>query len=222
MKVAPDSQSLCVSALGDKVSLITLNLEVTNDLSLRALVDLGASNNFARRQSLEDRRLKFVERVTSPMRLTVRLATGASIAVMKRVVRFHYTLENLQYNDDLIVLDLDDKFDIILGLPCLRRYEPRVSWQHRTVKMPATCSSGGHLMNILERSQACGCTASECNGLTCGTVVSESAQDHSGTRSQCDNQSHCRGSRRILCGCTGSAEGPPLEQVEWIGTWVYA
>ena len=53
MKVALDSQSLCVSALGDEATLITLNLEVTKDLSLRALVDSETSNNFVRRQSLE-------------------------------------------------------------------------------------------------------------------------------------------------------------------------
>ena len=47
----------------------------------------------------------------------MRLATGTSITVMKRVVRIHYTLEDLQYDDDFIVLDLDDKFDVILGLP---------------------------------------------------------------------------------------------------------
>ena len=172
---------MCVSARGDEVPLLTLNLEVTKDLSLRALVDCWASNNFARRQSLEDRRLKFVERVTPPTRLKLCLATGASIAVMKRVVGFHYTLEDLQYNDDFIVLNLDEKFDVILGLPWLRKYEPRVSWQHRTVKMPATCSSDGYLTNVLERSQACGCTASECDGLTCGTFVSTTAQDHSVT-----------------------------------------
>ena len=34
-------------------------------------------------------------------------------------------------------------------------------------------------MNILERPQACKCTTSECDGLTCGTVVSTTAQDHS-------------------------------------------
>ena len=36
-------------------------------------------------------------------------------------------------------------------------------------------------MNVLELSQACGCTASECDGLTCGTVVSTTVQDHSVT-----------------------------------------
>ena len=94
-KVAPDTQCLCVSAPGDEVSLITLELKVTNELSLRALVDCGALNNFVRRQSLEGRRLKFIERVTPSTRLTVRLSTGAWIAVMKCVVGFHYTLEEL-------------------------------------------------------------------------------------------------------------------------------
>ena len=41
-------------------------------------------------------------------------------------------VEDKQYDDDFIVLDLDDKFDVILGLPWLRRYEPRGSWQHRS------------------------------------------------------------------------------------------
>ena len=125
---------------------------MTKDLSLRALVAYRAANNLVRHQSLEDRRLKFVECVTPPTRLTVRLATGASIAVMKRVVLFHYTLEDLQYKDGFIVLDLDDKSDVILGLPWLSRYKQRVIWQHRTVNMPATCSSDGHLIKVLERT----------------------------------------------------------------------
>ena len=114
-RVAPDTQSLFVSAPGDEGYLITLKLKVTNDLSLKALVDCGASNNFIRRQSLEGRRLKYVERDIPLTRMTVRLATGASITVMKRVVKFHYTLRDSQYDDNFIVLDLDDKFDVILG-----------------------------------------------------------------------------------------------------------
>ena len=47
------------------------------------------------------------------------LDSGASITVMKRVVNFHYTSKDLQYDDDFIVLDLDDKFDVILGVPLL-------------------------------------------------------------------------------------------------------
>ena len=78
--------------------------------------------------------------------MTVRLTTGASVTVMKRVVCITYTLKGVQYDGDFIILDLDDKFDVILGLPWLRRYEPQVSWHRRTVDMPVTCSSDGHLM----------------------------------------------------------------------------
>ena len=85
-KVAPKTQSLCVAASGNEVSLSTLILEVTQSMSLRALVDCGASNNFVRRQSLDNRELEYVEREIPPTRMTVRLATGASVTVMKRVV----------------------------------------------------------------------------------------------------------------------------------------
>ena len=88
-KVTPDTQSLCVSAPGDEVSLITLILEVTKDLSLRALVDCGESNNFLRLQSLEVGNFNFVEREIPPTRTTVRLATGVSINGKKRVVGIH-------------------------------------------------------------------------------------------------------------------------------------
>ena len=45
-KDAPNAQSLCVTASVNEVSLITLKLEVAKDMSLRALVDCGALNNF--------------------------------------------------------------------------------------------------------------------------------------------------------------------------------
>ena len=91
---------------------------------------------------------------------------------MKRVVGICYTLKEVQYHDDFIVLDLDDKFDVILGLPWLRRYEPQVSWNRRSVNMPADCSSDVHPMNVLELPPPCGCTTSKCTGLMCGSVVS--------------------------------------------------
>ena len=53
----------------------------------------------------------------------------------ERVFGIPYTLKVEQYDDDFIVLDLDDKIDVILGLSWLRRYEPRVIWQHRYVMM---------------------------------------------------------------------------------------
>uniref|UniRef100_A0AAV1UTT3 Uncharacterized protein n=1 Tax=Peronospora matthiolae TaxID=2874970 RepID=A0AAV1UTT3_9STRA len=45
-KIAPNTHALCVTAPSDEVSLITLKIEVTSGMSLRALVDCGASNSF--------------------------------------------------------------------------------------------------------------------------------------------------------------------------------
>ena len=46
--------------------------------------------------------------------------------------------------------------------------------------MPVASSPDGHLINAMERPLTCGCTASECDGLTCGSVVSTTAHGHGG------------------------------------------
>ena len=45
---------------------------------------------------------QFIKREIPPTRMTVRLATGALITLMKRVVGLHYTLEGSQNDDDFI------------------------------------------------------------------------------------------------------------------------
>ena len=61
----------------------------------------------------------------------MRLATGASIKVDERVVGLHYALQGKRYDDDFIVLDLDETFDVILALPWLIKYEP---WTAGSIK----------------------------------------------------------------------------------------
>ena len=61
MKVAPNTQSLCVATSGKEVFLITLKLEGADNLPLRALVYCGASNNFVQRQLLDNSKLKYIE-----------------------------------------------------------------------------------------------------------------------------------------------------------------
>uniref|UniRef100_A0AAV1T7L0 Uncharacterized protein n=1 Tax=Peronospora matthiolae TaxID=2874970 RepID=A0AAV1T7L0_9STRA len=81
-KIAPNTQSLCVTVPIDEVSLITLKIDVTTGMPIRFLVDCGASNSFIGRQSLEDSRLKYVEQEIPPTRMTVRFATVASATVV--------------------------------------------------------------------------------------------------------------------------------------------
>ncbi|CAI5710959.1 unnamed protein product [Peronospora effusa] len=102
--------------------------------------------------------------------MTVRLATGASVTVKKRVVGIHYTLE---------------------GKKITMAQKVRAMGQLAASNREDACRlfiSDRHLMNVLERSQACECTTSECDGLTCGSVVSTTAQELSVTDSHAVEQ----------------------------------
>ena len=94
--------------------LIALDLFVEERATpLRALVDSGASEKFIRSRSLSDS-LNYKEKRCSPSRLLVRLATGATVELDKRMVQLSYTYEGRESDDEFMVLDLDKKFDVIL------------------------------------------------------------------------------------------------------------
>ncbi|KAK1947631.1 hypothetical protein P3T76_001641 [Phytophthora citrophthora] len=42
-------------------------------------------------------------------------------------------LNVMTFVEDLIVLDLDDKFDLVLGMPWLARHDPVINWEKRTL-----------------------------------------------------------------------------------------
>ena len=100
-------------------NLVTLTIEGTKDKTLRALVHCEASDKAIWRQSQNDRRLKYVECTIPPTRMTMRLLTRTLVTKPKRALWIDYTLEDNKYDDDFIVLDRNDKFDVILKLPCL-------------------------------------------------------------------------------------------------------
>ncbi|GMF57336.1 unnamed protein product [Phytophthora fragariaefolia] len=79
------------------------SVSTSDTLSLRALVDYGASNNFVRLQSLA--RLDFEEVELPRSLLEVRLATGVVVRTEKRVVRARFSCEEKKFVDELIVLD---------------------------------------------------------------------------------------------------------------------
>ncbi|KAG3013287.1 hypothetical protein PC123_g27090 [Phytophthora cactorum] len=51
----------------------------------------------------------------------------------KRVVRVRFSYKHRVFVENLIVLDLDDKFDLVLGMPWLARHDPVVNWEKRTL-----------------------------------------------------------------------------------------
>ncbi|KAF1316222.1 reverse transcriptase, partial [Globisporangium splendens] len=111
-------------------SLIVLKVHVDGIATpLRALVDTGASNNFVRNEVIV-RHGVFVPDANEEKTMIVRLANGSTVKMPKRVVRLAIKCEDFRGEDEFILLDLDDKFGIILGMPWLKRYQPSIDWMN--------------------------------------------------------------------------------------------
>ncbi|GMF62418.1 unnamed protein product [Phytophthora fragariaefolia] len=121
---APSERHSHCKKKDDKPNLVILKVNSKRGSSLRALVDCGASSNFVRLQSLA--RLDFEEVELPRSLLEVRLATGVIVRTEKRVVRARFSYEEKKFVDELMVLDLDDKFDMVLGMPWLARHDPGI------------------------------------------------------------------------------------------------
>ncbi|GMG17748.1 unnamed protein product [Phytophthora fragariaefolia] len=65
--------------------------------------------------------------------LEVRLETGVLIRTKKRVVRARFSYEEKKFVGEHILLDLDDKFDMVLGMPWLARHDLVIDWAKRTI-----------------------------------------------------------------------------------------
>ncbi|POM78720.1 Gag protein [Phytophthora palmivora] len=92
----------------------------------RVLIDSGASTNFARRQTVARNDDKYADALRESKgrgQISVRLADGTVVNVpgvrMDLVVKF----EDFDSTESFLVLDMD-KYDLILGIPCLDKREP--------------------------------------------------------------------------------------------------
>jgi hypothetical protein len=117
--------------------LITIELNVEGiSKSFRALVDTGASNNFVRAQTLLEHSLAPTPSGLTTPSLIVRLANGTIVKVPKRTISLNLSFTGFKGKDKFIILDLDERFDLILGMPWLTRYSPRIDWSLQSLSFP--------------------------------------------------------------------------------------
>ncbi|GMF58289.1 unnamed protein product [Phytophthora fragariaefolia] len=98
------------------------------------LVDSGASGNYARRSTMEGRQL-YAKALKARNRdiVTVRLATGTSVTVPKVHVDLGVKFLDFDSVERCLVLDLDARYDLILGMAWLERHEPWIDWRSKTL-----------------------------------------------------------------------------------------
>ena len=129
----------CSDSRDDEEPLIVLKLRLRDsNREISALVDTGATNNFVRSETLKGLPHQcWKEKKQSPSMLHVRLADGTVVKERKRIVNLHYTHEGKEHYDDFVVLKLDDRFDVILGMPWLAENSPTIDWRTRSVTVNA-------------------------------------------------------------------------------------
>ena len=137
--------------VGLPTRLIVIELEVEGlPRALRALVDTGASNNFVRSDVVKPL-LLHVDSSAIVSELIVKLANGSTLRVPKRSLVLNFKFDTLSGKDSFLLLDLDDRFDAILGVPWLSKYRPVIDWASQSLTFPHgevisfdVCPSDGH------------------------------------------------------------------------------
>ena len=91
------------------------------------LIDSGASGNYVRSLSLEGSQ-QYAEalKLHEGDVITVRLAAAARVAVPKVPLNSGVLLIDFNSIERCLVLDLDSRYDLILGMGWLERHEPWV------------------------------------------------------------------------------------------------
>ena len=106
------------------------------------MINSRASGNYVRRRSLEGSQ-QYAEALKAHEGdvITVRLATGARVTVPK--VSLNLGAKVLDFNsiEGCLGLDLDSRYDLILGMVQLERHEPRIDWRSRTLEATRNVSS---------------------------------------------------------------------------------
>ena len=89
--------------------------------TFRLLIDTGATSNFAAKSALDRDAAAYagLTRINDTSSMSARLANGDTVNVEERL---RVRLQFLDFNcvEDLYVIDMTPKFDIILGMPWLR------------------------------------------------------------------------------------------------------
>ena len=98
--------------------------------TFRLLIDTGATSNFAAKSALDRDAAAYagLTRIDDTSSMSARLANGDTVNVEERL---RVRLQFLDFNcvEELYVIDMTPKFDIILGMPWLRKHQPWIDWK---------------------------------------------------------------------------------------------
>ncbi|GMF35226.1 unnamed protein product [Phytophthora fragariaefolia] len=103
---------------------------------MTVLIDSGASFNFATKASVARNNALYasaLEASKSNTNVFVCLPTGPIVSTRKVTIPLSVKFDDFNSFEPFIVLDMDDRYDLILGMPWLAKHEPWIDWRSRTI-----------------------------------------------------------------------------------------
>ncbi|GMF23066.1 unnamed protein product [Phytophthora fragariaefolia] len=103
---------------------------------MTVLIDSGVSFNFATKASVAGNNALYasaLEASTSNTNVSVRLATGSIVSTRKVTIPLNVKFDDFVSVEPFIVLDMNDRYDLILGMPWLAKHEPWIYRHSRTI-----------------------------------------------------------------------------------------
>ena len=107
---------------------------------LRILVDSGASDNFISKHVAKQHPGYKDAKSSQTGSITVRLANGSLITTPLVNLKTDLSFSGFTCREELIVLDMNYKYDVILGMPWLEKHQPWINW--RTKEMGPSSDAG--------------------------------------------------------------------------------
>jgi len=133
--LAPDAVLLCQIGLRPKRMLIFDAKVAGFDRPLKVLIDSGASENYARRRTLAESAAlaPTLASSTPDASVHVKLANGSVVIAPRVVVELAPAFAGFDAVESFYVMDLDDRYDLILGISWLSKHEPWIDWKRKTI-----------------------------------------------------------------------------------------
>jgi hypothetical protein len=134
--LAPDTRQECRSCRSLQTnSLLVFDVKVEGYPSvMRTLVDTGASQNYARRITVATNATMLdAASSRSNGEISVRMADGATTKTKKIELELSLKFLDFQGKSRFFVIDLDERYDLILGMPWLKANQPWIDWSEGTM-----------------------------------------------------------------------------------------
>ncbi|GMF39866.1 unnamed protein product [Phytophthora fragariaefolia] len=133
----PETPLLCPSVVTARSNLVVVTASVKwYQEPMMFLNDSGASLNFATKASVAGNIALYARALEAShgnTGVSVRLLTGSIVSTRKVVLRLKVKFDDFDSVEPFIVLDMDDRYDLILGMPWLAKHEPWIDWCSRTI-----------------------------------------------------------------------------------------